>query len=299
MPLINMKKFYILSLALLLIVAITLIGCKKTDNTPVVTEIPLKVTELLQKSKDNLSLHSQKIQIVDFEYYQTISTESEKNSLVENLTNPKSSWYASGNILADSTVLVSALENFSNDSSAQATLKDHIEKCISVGTKVVKINWRLQGGTQFSTLCAIGDTSIVWDGLLTNLIMVEHNVPAFKNTSNVYNGSSYDNTYSDVWTAYWLWGSERGEMGYTMTIHCSSNTNVTSTDFSTWSWITGGSAESHCQVIQNSGAYGQVQYALGMATPLAFVSFDIYNFTVTLSGIGSNIIENGTHSLYP
>jgi hypothetical protein len=277
-----------------------MVSCKKTDTTttpPVKEEIPLKVTEQLQKSQENLVLHSQTLRIVDFKYDQQISTESEKDSIVKKLTNPDSSWYASGNLLADSTMMVSSLSNFTSDSIAQETLKNHIEKSILIGNKVVKINWRF-GETLFSTLAIINDTSIIWDNVLRNLIMVDPK-PITKSLTIDRQSPAYDKSYSQAWGAYWLWGTQCGEMGYTITIHCSSSSYVTSTDMDTYAWITLGTAENHSQVLNNSGSYGQIQYALGMASPLASVSFDVYIFSVTLSGIGSNIIENGTQSLYP
>ena len=151
MPQINMKKFYVSSFAFLLIAAITMVGCKKKeDNTPAVKEIPLKVTELLLKSKENLGLHSQKLQIIDFVYDKTLDTESERNSLVEKLTDPKSSWYGNGNILVDNTVTVSKLESFTTDSIAQENLKKYVEESIFVGNQVVKINWKL---SMFNKVC--------------------------------------------------------------------------------------------------------------------------------------------------
>ena len=146
-----MKKFYVSSFAFLLIAAITMVGCKKKeDNTPAVKEIPLKVTELLLKSKENLGLHSQKLQIIDFVYDKTLDTESERNSLVEKLTDPKSSWYGNGNILVDNTVTVSKLESFTTDSIAQENLKKYVEESIFVGNQVVKINWKL---SMFNKVC--------------------------------------------------------------------------------------------------------------------------------------------------
>jgi hypothetical protein len=245
----------------------------------------------------SLVLHSQNLHIIDFVYYQKINSESEKDSLVEKLTNPKSSWYAIGNILADSTVIVSALESFTTDSLAKENLKKYIKKSISIGNEVVKINWKFKE-TLFSSLAIINDTSLLWDGLLTNLLMVEQNAHIYKSTSNEKHAPAYDKLYSESWAAYWLWGSQRGEMGYNMVIHCSGNT-VTSTDVTSYAWIDIGTAQAESQVIQNSGTYGQVQYALGMATPTCTITFDYYNFTISITGFGSNMVENGTQSLYP
>ena len=293
-----MKKFYKYSFVLILFTVIIIVGCKKTaDNTPAVKGIPLKITELLQKSQTNLVLHSQNLNIIDFVYYQKINSESEKDSLVEKLTNRKSSWYASGNILADSTVIVSSLGSFTTDSLAKENLKKYIAKSIFIGNEVVKINWKFKDSL-FSSLAIINDTSLLWDGLLTNLLMVEHNAHIYKSISNEKHAPAYDIPYSESWAAYWLWGSQRGEMGYNMIIHCSGNT-VTSTDITSYAWIDIGTAQAESQVIHNSGTYGQAQYALGMASPLCTITFDYGPFTITITGIGSNMVENGTHSLYP
>jgi hypothetical protein len=293
-----MKTNLFSSFVLMLIVATTFMGCKTKDNTTPVKAIPPIISEQLLKSKANLALYSQTLQIVDYEYYETIGTESEKSSLVEQLTNPKSSWYGCGNLLAATSVMISPLEDFTKDTIAQVNLKTYIENRIFIGNQVVKINW-LYAGKQFSTYCIINDTSIIWDNVLKNLLMVVHHEPVIKSTSNAGQASAYDNTYSEWWTAYWLYGTMGGEMGYNITIHCSSSTNVTSTDVSDWGWINLGNVLSESKVIHNSGAYGQIQFALGMSTPLMTLTFADPPFIVTVSGLGGNVVENGTKSLYP
>lgn len=60
-----------------------------------------------------------------------------------------------------------------------------------------------------------------------------------------------------------------------------------------------GRAKSESRLLRRTGSYGKVQYALGICTPTGSLSFDYKNFKVSMSGLASNIIRNGTKSLYP
>jgi hypothetical protein len=111
--------------------------------------------------------------------------------------------------------------------------------------------------------------------------------------------ASYTKWYRQWWTASWLWGSKRGEMGYKITIHCTSSTHVSSTDRQDWASITIGNARSESRILKNSGSYGKIGYALGLSTPTVSLHFNSGSFQITTSGIGSNIVRNGTKSLYP
>ena len=293
-----MKSFFMSSSALVLIAAMTFVGCKKQEETiNPVKEISPSVTIELQKSKETLRLHSQTLHIIDFKFFQTISSEIDKNLVVEQLTDPASSWFANGNLLVASSVIVSPLANFNFSSGAQDSLKQYIAQSIFIGNQVVQINWQFEE-TLFSTLCVVNDSSIIWDNILTHLIMLTPNlVWQFADTLRLVSG--YDIPFSQSAQVFWLWGSLRGEMGYEMTIHCSSSNIVINTDVRDWAWIVGGSAQSESRVITNSGSYGKIQYALGIALPMASVTFNGDIFSVSVTGIGSNIVENGTHSLYP
>ena len=88
-------------------------------------------------------------------------------------------------------------------------------------------------------------------------------------------------------------------MGETIKIYCYSSGKVYSTDNSDWANMTLGSAKSYSKVLVNSGSYGKIQYALGIATPFASVTFNSTYFKVEVSGIGSSMVRNGSHTLYP
>ncbi len=104
--------------------------------------------------------------------------------------------------------------------------------------------------------------------------------------------------YKEWWTANWLWGSKRGEIGYQITIYYTGS-SVSNADVNDWGNISLGKAKSESKILRRTGAFGQCQYALGLCTPTGSLSFNASKFSVSFSGLGSNIVANGTKSLYP
>lgn len=270
----------------------------KREIAPASTQsLPENVQVQLDDSKKNLEKYVKDgLQISGVTALGTLSTEKSV-SIAQNLITDQESFISSGNILAPETVQVSKLGNLSSQelSTAQEGLKEIAQKEIKTNVHVLEITWNNKG-ENFTSLCFYNDSGIIWDNVLGGLVMMDT-----RGTSEVSDPAqakvSYK-WYKQWWTADWIWGTKRGEMGYKITIYYSGST-VSNTDVEDWANISLGKAKSESKVTKNSGAYGKCAFALGLCTPTGSLSFNSTNFTVSFSGLGSNIVHNGTKSLYP
>lgn len=218
-------------------------------------------------------------------------------SIAQNLVVDKESFISTGNILAPETVKINKLGNLNAQelSTAQEGLKEIALKEIKADVNVLEISWK-DKGESFTSLCFYNDAGIIWDNILGGLVMMDTrgNIEVSDNTQ----AKVVSKWYKQWWTADWIWGSKRGEMGYKITIYYSGST-VSNTDVEDWANISLGKAKSESKITKNSGTYGKCAFALGLCTPTGSLSFNSSNFTVSFSGLGSNIVHNGTKSLYP
>lgn len=204
-----------------------------------------------------------------------------------------------GNILDLSTVQISTVGDIvpSEKQTGIDILNSYASKAIKVGQSALELTWNYKGKT-LKTTAFYNENGITWDNLLVGLTMTDLNPTVETENTTGTDSRIIEKWFQSTWTANWLWGSERGQMHYRITIYYS-GTTVSSTNMSDGANITIGSARSESKILKNSGSYGKGQYALGLATPLAFVSFNSSQFKVEVSGIGSNIVRNGSKSLYP
>ncbi|MBO9693577.1 hypothetical protein [Chryseobacterium sp.] len=219
--------------------------------------------------------------------------------LAQNIISDKDQFIASGNIMEPSSVKIGKIGDLYRGDDltiARQGLKEAISEEVKSGTNVMEIIWNSKNGT-FKTLCFYGDSGIIWDNIFGGLVMMDTrgNSEASSNNQAARVVSTW---YKQWWTANWLWGSKRGEMGYQITIYYSGST-VSNADVNDWGYISLGKAKSESKIIKKTGAYGQCRYALGLCTPTGSLSFNSSNFSVSFSGLGSNIVSNGTKSLYP
>ncbi|CEJ70042.1 hypothetical protein BN1195_02345 [Chryseobacterium oranimense G311] len=217
----------------------------------------------------------------------------------QNLISDRDQFTAEGNILEPETVKVGKIGTlFTGDqlSEAQKGLKEASSEQIKTGTEVLEISWNYKG-EQFTSLCFYNESGIIWDNVFAGLVMMD--TRGNSETSPIDSQAKVASKwYKQWWTANWLWGSKRGEIGYQITIYYSGST-VSNVDVSDWGNISLGKAKSESKVTKRTGAYGQCRYALGLCTPTGSLSFNSSNFSVSFSGLGSNIVSNGTKSLYP
>lgn len=271
----------------------------KRELTPSSQSIPDAVQNQLNDTRKNLETQLKNdLQITKITVLGKINS-PKGISVSQDIVSDKAGTIAYGNIMDVSSVKIGKMENlYSGEdlSAAQKGLKEAIAQEVKTGTEVMEITWSYKGGS-FTSLCFYNNTGIIWDNIMGGLIMMDTR-SINEESSDSTNAKVASKWYKQWWTANWLWGSKRGEIGYKITIYYSGST-VSNVDVSDWGNISLGKAKSESKVIKKTGAYGQCRYALGLCTPVGSLSFNSTNFSVSFSGLGSNIVSNGTKSLYP
>ncbi|UZT97845.1 hypothetical protein ODZ84_22180 [Chryseobacterium fluminis] len=270
----------------------------RKEITPANQIIPEMVQTQINDSKANLEQYLENdLQIEGISVIGKLST-ARGLEITQDLISQKNSFIATGNILDPATVKVGSIINLNPAeelSAAQTELKNLVGREITIDTHVMEISWNHKG-EKFSTLCFYNDSGIIWDNVLGGLVMISQRGNVEESPAAQAKVSS--KWYKQWWTANWLWGSKRGEIGYKITIYYSGS-SVSNVDVSDWGSISLGKAKSESKVTKKTGAYGQCRYALGLCTPTGSLSFNSNNFSISFSGLGSNIVSNGTKSLYP
>ena len=261
-------------------------------------ELPQTVQNQLNLSKTNLSEYlNDDLQIEQVVVLGKLNT-TKGIMLAHDILSNNENTIAFGNIKDAKTVVVAKMKDlYSGDklTATQKSIKDVVVNEIKPDDNLLEITW-LNKGQKFTSLCVYRNSGIVWDNVLSGLIIMD---PKGKiEVSNEGQSKIASKWYKQWWTATWLWGSDRGEIGYQITIYYSGST-VSNTDVSDWGYMTLGSARSESKVTKETGSYGQCRYALGLCTPTGSLSFSYSSFSVSFSGLGSNIVANGNKSLYP
>ena len=271
----------------------------KQELTPVTSqELPKAVQNQIDLSKANLSKYlNSSLQIDQVVVLGKLNT-TKGIMLAHDVLSNNENTIAFGNIKDAKTVVVAKMKDlYSGDklTATQKSIKDVVVNEIKPDDNLLEITW-LNKGQKFTSLCVYRNSGIVWDNVLSGLIIMD---PKGKiEVSNEGQSKIASKWYKQWWTATWLWGSDRGEVGYQITIYYSGST-VSNTDVSDWGSMSLGSARSESKVTKETGSYGQCRYALGLCTPTGSLSFSYSSFSVSFSGLGSNIIANGNKSLYP
>jgi hypothetical protein len=298
-----MKKFFFLAVAACIVIA-TFTACSKQGVTIKTQQLPLSaaVTQQLDKSRQNWNQYASGLaELQSFGAQKRINSEEERAAILQEIVTG-SAYIAYGNVLDASTLQLTTAGAISQQSKAAIdTLAKYAAAQIKTGDVVMDIHWK-KDNLSFVSKCVVNDETIVWDNLLTNVIMMntEPTVVIDSLTGSQPN-ASYRQWYksSRTWTANWIFGARRGEMGEEITVWPYSNGQVYNTDNRDWGYMNIGSATSQSKVTVNTGTYGKIQYALGLATPAAWVSFNGSTFKAEVHGLGSNMIQNGSHTLTP
>ncbi|REC44671.1 hypothetical protein [Chryseobacterium pennipullorum] len=259
--------------------------------------IPASVQIQLDESRKNLEKYLKSdLQISSIHVLGTLSTQKGID-LSTALVSDRDQFIAMGNLIDPASVKIGKIGDlYTGDdlTTAQKGLKETITEDVKTGTQIMEVTWNTKTG-RFTTLCFYNDSGIIWDNVFGGLVIMDTrgNEEVAGQAAKVVS-----KWYKQWWTANWLWGSKRGETGYQITIYYSGST-VSNADVSDWGHISLGKAKSESKILKKTGAYGQCRYALGLCTPTGSLSFNASKFSVSFSGLGSNIVSNGTKSLYP
>lgn len=262
-------------------------------------QIPEEVQKQLNATKENLALYmGDALQILDYKIIGKLPNTKSLDKTFDALSKSYAT-VAYGNIMAPETVIIGELNKLlpSKMQEGSDLLKTYASDQIKVGDKGMELTWQYKGEV-FKTTTFYNEQGITWDNLMVGLIMMDPEAETeIKNNSNEKSGVQW-NSYKKSWYGNWLWGSRRGTIYYEITVY-HTNGNVSNTDITDYGHMNIGSAKSESRVLKETGSYGRGQYALGLCTPIASLKFNQDKFEVSVSGIGSNIISNGTKSLYP
>ncbi|AZA93402.1 Uncharacterised protein [Chryseobacterium nakagawai] len=268
------------------------------ETTSLSQTIPGTVQIQLDESQKSLEKYLKSdLQIAGMKIIGQISTQKGVE-ISKSLIADKDQFIAVGNLMDLSTVKLGRIGDLyigDDLNTAQTGLREMATEEIKTGTNVMEIIWSNKNG-KFTSLCFYNDSGIIWDNVLGGLIMMD--TRGTVENSNAAAAKVASKWYKEWWTAKWLWGSKRGEMGYQITIYYTGS-SVSNTDVNDWANISLGKAKSESKVTKKAGAYGQCQYALGLCTPTGSLSFNASKFSVSFSGLGSNMVSNGYKSLYP
>jgi hypothetical protein len=320
-----MKKLFLCKLNLVLaLIALTVASCEY-ENTEVSTQVsqekdqtnqsienlkavllppsskklPEAVNNQINSSKSNLLNYLDKsMQISGVTVLGTIKTTNALNLSKEILAS-KESIIATGDITQSSSVVAGKLRDIYSGNElleVQKNISDVATSELKIDDQVLEITWNYKNN-KIKSLCFYRSSGIVWDNVLGGLIMTSE--------KQIKENLAYDSQSKKSWKsrkiwweADWLWGSKRGEIGTEIKIYYTGS-RVSNTDNSDWGYISLGHAKSYSKTTKSSGTHGEIQYALGLCTPFGSLSFDVKGFKVSFSGLGSNVVANGTMSLYP
>jgi hypothetical protein len=269
---------------------------KETTSIPSI--VPGTVQAQLDASQKSLEKYLKNdLQIAGVKVIGQISTQK-GIEISKSLISDKDQFIAVGNLMDLSTVKLGRIGDLyvgDDLGTAQTGLKEMVTEEIKKGTNVMEVIWSNKNG-KFTSLCFYNDSGIIWDNVLGGLIVMD--TRSTVENSNGVASKVVSKWYKEWWTASWLWGSKRGEMGYQITIYYTGS-SVSNADVNDWANISLGKAKSESKITKKTGAYGQCQYALGLCTPTGSLSFNASKFSVSFSGLGSNMVSNGVKSLYP
>lgn len=190
-----------------------------------------------------------------------------------------------------------------------SSLNSALDTLVKVGQAYAEIHWK-GNGKEFTSICVFNAQGIVYDNMLSNIILVEDNStganlsdqPEAKETMAAA-GASATRTYTVVnLTIKGLWPlTHRGWIKVTHAIHYKDGKIFANSCTANGS-MTLGSADAKAQNFKRTNGYSQITWAYGWATPTA--SFKIgFNkgsgkFEASVSGIGSKGSGAGVDTRY-
>ncbi len=262
-----------------------------------VGELPEKVIEQLDFIKTNLaSKTGDQFKLLEYSMTKDENVDSGDKASLKTID---SETIAFGNIAEPNSIIFGSIDEVSpNNQVAKKSVDNYKSDLIKSTDQTIELRWEAKGKI-LKSICYYNNNGIVWDNVIFGLVdMDPKGLDVNEETQVGAKNAVLSKSEGLKWNIKWIWGGKRGEIGYRITIFYSNKT-VSSTDRSDWGWMTAGSAKSESKITKNSGTHGKIQYALGWATPTASVSFDKNSFKVSVSGVGSKGVQNGTDTLYP
>lgn len=273
-----MKSFLLFSL--FCAVALICAGCSgETSISPQSGEgLPSDLGSLLDEALANFNRYYGNIgTALSYSYLGTIGNIEQKQEVVAEITN--SSIARVPKIVFEDTLFSGSIVSLQEENIPQTELNEWqnlVNSLVEVGMHLIRIYWRANG-EDFSSLCVATDEDIVYDNILSNVVIVE--------------GQEQKLRCLD-YTIYWLWGGERGKVIAEVTASCD---GVINCGRHCTASMTLGEARINCRT-RTQGNCCVLEYSFAWATPLVWISVDTDEFTLRTSGLGSSGEGNGSCS---
>jgi hypothetical protein len=273
-----LKSFLLWSL--LCVVALIGAGCSgETSISPQSEEgLPSGLRSLLDEALANFNQYYGNIgTALSYSYLGTIGDVAQRQEVITEITNPLMARVPK--ITFEDTLFSGSIISLQEETISQAELNEWqnlVSSLIGVGMHLVRIYWQANG-EEFSTLCVATAEDIVYDNILSNMVIVE--------------GQEQKLRCLD-YTIYWLWGGERGKIIAEVTASCDGVINCGRHCSAS---MTLGEARINCQT-RTQGNCCVLEYSFAWATPLVQISVDSDGFTLRTSGLGSSGEGNGNCS---
>lgn len=263
--------------------------------------LPEKVEGQISMVRENLNKYMQgTLQLIDVNILGQVQSKS-INTVLEAISD-ENSVVAYGNIKEPESVHIGSMNNLipTKVNEGKSLLKQHASDQIKEGDMGMEILWNYKG-QPIKTLAFYNNDGISWDNLMVGLIIMDSapQIVEYEEISTKSGKTMFVKSQRYFWTTEWIFSDViRGEAHYEITITYEGS-NVINTTITDGAYIAFGSAFSKSRVLTNSGRFGEGQYAIGLATPLATLAFNNNNFEVNVSGVGSGFVSNGTTDLWP
>lgn len=261
-------------------------------------QLPTVVNNQLEAVRKNLNKYMGKsLKLVD---YKIISRPNkiELNTTLDLIANPNSI-VAYGNIVVPNTVKIGPMHTLvpSRIEEGISIMKEHASKAIQEDDLSMELTWVFKE-KEIKTIAFYNEEGISWDNLMIGLIMMDTKPTKIENVDDNTKSVTMTKSKEERWHIYSISGAERGSMFYRLTI-THGRSSVYNTTMTAGAQMTNGAATSHSRVTKRTGAFGEGQYALGLAAPPVALTFNAATFKVSAIGTGNYVVQNGFAKLSP
>ena len=242
-------------------------------------QLPSSVASLLDTALSNWNTnYGNEVQATGYTYAGTIDSASERNDILDTMTSPTKAYLPLIDIDNPSTATALLLQD-ANDVTAQMinSWETTLNTLIQQGMHIITINWT-KGANTFTTTCIADNTTIVYDNMLSNAVLVSN--VSKKNCLN--------------YTIEWLWGTERGKILADLNCVCMEGHPI-SCPYTCSAYMTIGDAQINCTTTMDELCC-YLNYSWAWGTPLVSISVEVDGFSLKTSGIGSS--GNGSGSCF-
>lgn len=252
---------------LTLFVVFSLGGCISPPG-----ELPMAALQDLDTAIHNWNqIYGTNVQATGYFYRGRIDSVSELNETVTGILDPDRAWIPDIDVnnpaSADAKLLSELLPQIRQE--ALESWESMVRSKVQVGLHIVQINWR-KGSETFTTTCVTNDSTIVYDNMLSNAVLVR---------------ASSRRDCEDL-VIEWLWGGERGRITASLRAVCTGG-KVINCERNCSANMSLGSAQVNCKT-RVMGNCCILDYSWAWGTPLVWITVKGDNFTLETSGIGSS-----------